>query len=113
MFKVFKWIIFVILAIIAIIWILLTLDILKVYTIDWHPFNVVRNWVLGFVHTTPDRAGIIALLTGGSVFFAYNAISIPIRKIPLIGRVWGWITGIINGLSIIAIIAGVLIMVYM
>lgn len=113
MFKVFKWIIFAALALIAVAWIFLTLDILKVYTIDWHPFNVIRSWVLGFVNTVPDRAGLILLLVGGSVFFSYNAVSIIIRKIPIIGRIWGWITGIINGLAIVAIIVGVLIMVFL
>ncbi|MEG2974173.1 MAG: hypothetical protein RR798_00620 [Malacoplasma sp.] len=113
MFRFFKWIIFVILTLATILWVVLTLDILKVITIDWHPFNVIREWVLSFVQGAPDRAGLIALLAGGSVFLAYNAVSLVIRKIPILGRVWGWITGIINVLSAAAIIIGVLIMVYL
>ena len=55
---------------------------------------------------TASWAGIALILVGLDVVLLYFGIMFIIQKIPLIGRIIKWLTGIIPTLSIIAIIIG-------
>ncbi|MDE5949263.1 MAG: hypothetical protein K2J02_02950 [Malacoplasma sp.] len=54
--------------------------------------------------------GAIVFLVGLDVFCIYFTIMFIIKKIPIIGRIIKWLTGIIPGISVLAIIIGAVIL---
>ncbi|MDE5545044.1 MAG: hypothetical protein K2I76_00325 [Malacoplasma sp.] len=54
--------------------------------------------------------GAIVFLFGLDVFCIYFTIMFVIKKIPIIGKIIKWLTGIIPGISVLAIIIGAVIL---
>lgn len=54
--------------------------------------------------------GAIVFLVGLDVFCIYFTIMFIIKKIPIIGKIIKWLTGIIPGISVLAIIIGAIVL---
>lgn len=110
--KLLKMLFFVVLCLITAAWFFVTLDILNVYHVNWDIMDKLVVWVNGlYVHTTVHDLALKAILAGGSIFLGYSVIGMIIKKIPIIGKVIMWITGIIGAISITVVIIGILLMV--
>ena len=57
-----------------------------------------------------SNIGAIVFLVGADVFCIYFTLMFLIRKIPLIGRIIKWLTGIIPGISVLGIVIGAILL---
>ncbi|BAC44035.1 predicted integral membrane protein [Malacoplasma penetrans HF-2] len=72
----------------------------------------IYTWIAAQGNTTIASTGVTLILVGLDVSLLYFGIMFIIKKIPLIGRIIRWLTGIIPTLGIIAIVIGVVLVIF-
>lgn len=73
----------------------------------------IYDWIKGQSDTVSAKAGMGLILIGLDVSLIYFGIMFIIKKIPFIGKIIRWLTGIIPTLGILAIIIGIILLVFL
>ncbi len=118
--KLFKLIFSLFFLIVTIIWTLFTISFIGLNSEGWEwaqnlpGVPELNKWLTEFIashgNDTMKRWGLYAFMVGIDVVLVYTTIFYPIQKIPFLGKMLKWITGIIPTLGAIAIIAGVILL---
>lgn len=68
--------------------------------------NMLQDFVASNKNETLKMGGVASMFVGVDIVLVYTTVFYPIQKIPFIGKLLRWITGIIPTLGVILIIIG-------
>lgn len=112
----FKLIISIAFLLISLLYTLYIVSLLGLYSNGWEwaqslpGVSSLNDWLNSFVMQSANgkikTIGVYSFFIGIDVVLVYTSVFYFIQKIPFIGKMLKWITGIIPGLGVLAIIIG-------